>query len=80
MFDYATQNREALENLLQYFNGNKAQMASTLGVSRNIVSTWFAKGRIGRKGAVAAGAIKAIPFTKEQLRPDVKNWDAYKVK
>lgn len=78
MYDYKKQNREALTALLAFFNGNKAQLAFTLGVSRNAVSMWFTKGQIGRKGAFAADANKTVPFTKEQLRADIKNWSAYK--
>jgi hypothetical protein len=48
-------------------------------VSRNAVSIWFSKGKIGLKGAFNADLNKAVPFTKEQLRSDIKNWKAYKL-
>ena len=78
MFDYKEQNQQALINLLKYFNGNKSQLATSLKVSRNVVSTWFLKGRIGRYGAMEADSNSKIPFTKEQLRSDIKNWSVYK--
>lgn len=78
MYEYQKHNTQALTKLLAFFNGNKAQMAFTLGVSRNAVSQWFSKGQIGRKGAFAVDENKLIPFTKEQMRCDIKNWAVYK--
>ena len=78
MYNYKQRCHESLLNLLAYFNGNKMQMASTIGVSRNVVTTWFSNGKIGRVGALLVDANESIPFSKEDLRPDIKNWSAYK--
>lgn len=78
MYEYEQGCKKALSDLLAFFNGNKTQMADTIGVSRNAVARWFRNGRIGRKGAMAIGKNKKIPFTKEDLRPDIKYWDNYR--
>jgi hypothetical protein len=49
-------------------------MARQAKMSRNTVSYWFTRGQIGRVAAKKFGSMKAIPFTKEQLRPDIKDW------
>jgi hypothetical protein len=63
--------KKSLDELLAYFEGNKAEMARQLKVSRNTVSTWFTVGRIGRIGAERADRSRKIPFSLEQLRPDI---------
>ena len=75
---YELSNFKALTKLLDFFNGNKSQMAQVAKVSRNTVGMWFRVGRIGRPSAVRLGKNKSIPFTKEQLRDDIKIWDHYK--
>lgn len=63
----------ALELVHSHF-GTKAEMARRAGMSRNAVSYWFTRGQIGRAAAKKFGSMKTIPFTKEQLRPDIKDW------
>lgn len=70
--------KDALNKLLDHFAGNKSQLAHACGVSRNCVSFWFSKGYVGRETALAIDADPSIPMTKEELRPDIKRWDAYK--
>jgi len=65
--------RQALELLLVHF-GTKAEMARQAKMSRNTVSYWFTRGQVGRVAAKKFGSMKALPFTKEQLRPDIANW------
>jgi hypothetical protein len=65
--------RKALELLLVHF-GTKAEMARQAKMSRNTVSYWFTRGQVGRVAAKKFGSMKALPFTKEQLRPDIGNW------
>jgi hypothetical protein len=64
---------EALHALLAHF-GTKAEMARQASMSRNTVSYWFTRGQVGRQAAIKFGKMKSVPFTKEQLRPDVVNW------
>lgn len=64
---------KALEALLAHF-GTKAEMARQAKMSRNAVSYWFARGKVGRTAAIRFSRMKSIPFTKEELRPDIKNW------
>lgn len=75
---YAAQCEKALNELLDYFGGNKSQMAAACGVTRNCVSFWFSKKHIGRETALAIDMNPHIPFTKEQLRPDIKVWSIYR--
>ena len=65
--------REALDLLLAHI-GTKAEMARQAKMSRNTVSYWFTRGQVGRVAAKKFGSMKTIPFTKEQLRPDVLDW------
>ena len=65
--------QHALELLLVHF-GSKAEMARQAKMSRNTVSYWFTRGQVGRVAAKKFGSMKALPFTKEQLRPDIANW------
>ena len=65
--------RQALDQLLAHF-GSKAEMARQAKMSRNTVSYWFTRGQIGRVAAKKFGSMRAVPFTKEQLRPDIANW------
>jgi hypothetical protein len=65
--------RQALELLLAHF-GSKAEMARQAKMSRNTVSYWFTRGQIGRVAAKKYGSMRTVPFTKEQLRPDIANW------
>ena len=78
MEDYKPACRKALNDLLAYFGGNKSQLAAAVGVTRNTVSFWFTRGQIGRSSAMTVHKSKSIPFTREQLRPDIKVWDIYK--
>lgn len=65
--------RKALDLLLAHF-GTKAEMARQAKMSRNTVSYWFTRGQVGRMAAKKFGSMKHLPFTKEQLRPDIANW------
>jgi len=65
--------RQALDQLLVHF-GTKAEMARQAKMSRNTISYWFTRGQVGRVAAKKFGSMKALPFTKEQLRPDIVNW------
>lgn len=78
MEDYKKACRLALTDLLAYYGGNKTQMAVATGVTRNAVSFWFTRGKIGRGTAMVVHKDPTIPFTREQLRPDIKVWSVYK--
>jgi len=65
--------QQALELVHAHF-GTKAEMARKAGMSRNAVSYWFTRGQIGRAAAIKFGKIKALGMSKEDLRPDIKDW------
>ncbi len=69
----------ALDNLLAYCH-TKAEMARKVGMATNTVSYWFTRGQVGRFAAIKFGKIRGLPFTKEMLRPDIKNWTVKKDK
>lgn len=75
---YLNNAQDALTGLLQFYNGNKSQMALGLGVTRVSIHNWLRRGYIGKKIAMVIDKRDDLPFTKEQLRPDVKIWDYYK--
>lgn len=75
--NYLTEASETLADLLQYYNGNKSQMASGLGVSRVSVHNWLRRGYIGKKVALEIDQRSDLPFSKENLRPDIKVWDYF---
>lgn len=66
-----TKKSKALGVLLDYFGNNKTQLSSALGVHYQTVVGWERRGQVGRKGAVLIDQRPDIPFTKEQLRPDL---------
>lgn len=70
---FKAQCQNALDSLLVHY-GTKAEMARGAKMSRNTVSYWFTRGQVGRVAARKFGSLKALPFTKEQLRPDILNW------
>jgi hypothetical protein len=65
--------QNALDSVHAHF-GSKAEMARKAGMSRNAVSYWFTRGQIGRIAALKFGKMRSIGMTKEDLRPDIKDW------
>lgn len=56
--------------------GGPQALASTIGVSKQVVDNWiYLSKRVSREGALAIEAV-FDGVTKEQLRPDVADWDA----
>jgi hypothetical protein len=75
--NYLAAAKEALMGLLEYYNGNKSQMARDLNVTRAAVHHWLRRGYIGKKIAIEITERTDLPFSKEKLRPDIKVWDHY---
>lgn len=69
--------KEMLHKVFQHF-GSKAEMARKAGMSVNAISYWFARGQIGRHGAIKYSRLKDLGLSKEQMRPDVKDWTPVK--
>lgn len=74
---YAAECRKALKSLLDYFNGSKAQASRVLKVHYQAVNAWHKAGRVGANTAWRIDSMPEIPFTKEELRPDIKDWSVY---
>ena len=66
--------KHALGRVWKYYNFNKADLARGLGVSRKSVYQWFNRGRISATAAILVEAATSGEITKEELRPDVKEW------
>lgn len=79
MKTYAEQTKQqqsmALSTLIEWA-GNKSVLARLLGVSPQAVAAWELRGRISAKKALAADSLTVGRITKEQLRPDVINWES----
>jgi len=65
---------EQLGALLVWF-GSQKMAAHMLGVSKQTVSNWVARGRISAVCAIKAEEETKGEFTKELLRPDVLEWE-----
>lgn len=68
------QQKTALGVLWRAFDFNKATLAKELGVSRQTVNNWFSRGRISATYAIIASEHPKVNITKEEMRPDVKEW------
>lgn len=66
----------ALCRLMDYFGGNKTLLVRTCDVTLNAVNHWIKTGRIAPLGADIIGNTVEVPFTREELRPDLseKAW------
>jgi hypothetical protein len=60
-----------LLKLLAYFGDNKTQASKVIGVHYQTVIGWTQRGQVGKKAALMIDANPNVPFTKEQLRPDL---------
>lgn len=74
---YAAQSNAALYQLLDWCGGSWAQMARVLEVHYQAVMGFKAKGRVGARVAARIGRNRKIPFTREQMRPDIKDWSVW---
>ena len=73
--------RKALDTLVEWQNGNAAELARVLGVSRVAVQRWKSvTGAIGRESAFVASLLPGCPLTFNEMRPDVANLDEARTK
>lgn len=68
------QQKEALGKLWRHYRFNKSDMAKAFGLSKQGVYQWFVRGRISATSAIEAERLTCGEITKEELRPDVKEW------
>lgn len=66
--------RDGLEKTLVYF-GSKTMIAQEIGLSRQAVASWWRRGKVSKIGAKKLEEYDPKYFIKEELRPDVKEWD-----
>lgn len=66
--------RDACRAVFAHCNGKVAQLARLLGESVATVSAWKQRGKISPWGADKIERA-GLPFTKEQIRPDVFDWE-----
>ena len=65
---------KSLIKLIGYF-GSQARTAAYLNVSPQVVSKWVTRGRISAKMAMHAQVVSGNYVSREDLRPDVANWE-----
>jgi len=70
----AEKNKEALYLFLDFFSNNATQISKYFNISVPTVSAWKARGRISRKMAERIHADETLPFSREQLRSDIRIW------
>jgi DNA-binding transcriptional regulator YdaS (Cro superfamily) len=63
-----------LLKLIGYF-GSQARCATYLDVSPQVIQGWLLRGRISAKMAMKAQLVTGNYISREQLRPDVTNWE-----
>ncbi len=68
--------RDALYRALSKFNSG-SELATALGLSRQIVHRWIRRGYVSVAGAVQMHNITDLGVTREALRPDIRNWKRY---
>ena len=69
------QQAKNLMKLIEYF-GSQSTLAARLDVTPQAVQGWILRGRISAKMAIQAQKVVTDDYiTKEELRPDVKNWE-----
>tara|TARA_B110000211_G_scaffold232139_1_gene295161 strand:+ start:397 stop:633 length:237 start_codon:yes stop_codon:yes gene_type:complete len=66
--------KKELLRLVDHF-GSQYMLAKELGVSKQVVNGWTKRGRISATGARKIDKLLHGVFKKEDLRPDVYNWD-----
>jgi DNA-binding transcriptional regulator YdaS (Cro superfamily) len=63
-----------LIKLIGYF-GSQAKLAAHLDVTPQAVQGWILRGRISAKMAIQSELVTGNFLSREQLRPDVINWE-----
>lgn len=58
-------------DLKRYFGGNFKEMAKATGYAVHTCYLWSRKGRVSAPAAHKIGLDPTIPFTREQIRPDI---------
>ncbi len=68
------QQKTALGRVWRFYRFNKAEIARSTGVSVGTVYQWFNRGRISATAAILIEDATDGEITKEEIRPDVKEW------
>lgn len=74
MWEIRKQQKTKLAELIEYA-GNKSRLAKALGYSKQVVGHWEKRGRISATAAMIAEDVTNGYFKKEDLRPDVSEWN-----
>ncbi len=69
-----TEQKQALLKLIE-FAGSNVRLANELGYTRSTVTEWIKRGRISATAALKAEQITDGYIKKEELRPDVIDWN-----
>ena len=74
IMSFENQQKIGLGKVWKYYGYNKASMARALDVTPQAINDWFRRGRVSAKKAIIIDGITGGQITKEELRPDVKEW------
>lgn len=80
LLEHQQSNAEALIKLIEHFDNNRSRLAAALGIPASNVFQWIRLNRVSKSGALRIDGMEDLPFTKEELRADVKDWSAIKPK
>lgn len=65
--------KKELAQCIEWF-GSAVRLADAVGVSKSAVSQWVKRGKISATAAIDVERVTSGEITKEQLRPDVREW------
>ena len=64
---------EELNRVIEFF-GTATRLADAIGVTKSAVSQWVIRGKISATMAIEVERVTNGEFKKENLRPDVTQW------
>ena len=68
------QQKKALGIIWKCFKFNKTEIAKYCDVQQQTVYLWFRRGRVSALSAIKLEQHEDVTITKEEMRPDVKEW------
>jgi len=67
----------ALDKFLNHYDSHIPSVCKATGITYAAVSNWMKLGFIGYKACIEIDKNDNVPFTKEALRPDIKDWSVF---
>lgn len=67
----------ALDKFLNHYDGHIPSVCAATGITYAAVTNWMKIGYVGYKACIEIDKNPDVPFTKEKLRPDIKDWKVF---